>query len=239
MQDEQYKDPTDADVIWRLDMMKELNVFPHNLSACSPLIVGDMLFVVTANGVDEGHNNIPGPDAPSFIAVDKNTGKVKWKSNAPGRNIMHGQWSNPCYAAVNGKPQVIFPGGDGWLRGFEPETGKLIWKFDANPKTARSTSSAARAPGATSSPRRSSIDDKLYIGTGQDPEHVDGVGHLWCIDLTKTGDISPELVTKDDPDDPHEAADEAEPEQRRGVALRRRWRRTRRRPAATSSSAGR
>src|SRR5205085_2248246 len=43
-------------------------------------------------------------------------------------------------------------------------------------------------------------EDRLYIGTGQDPEHVDGVGHLWCIDLTKTGDISPDLVTKDDPE---------------------------------------
>ena len=29
--------------------------------------------------------------------------------------LMHGQWSNPVYAEVNGKPQVIFPGGDGWL----------------------------------------------------------------------------------------------------------------------------
>ena len=135
-QDEKYKDPTDADVIWRLDMMKELNVFPHNLAACSPLIVGDTLYVVTANGVDEDHVNIPCPDAPSFIAVDKNTGKVMWKSNAPGRNIMHGQWSNPAYAVVNGKPQVIFPGGDGWLRGFDPDTGKLIWKFDCNPKKA-------------------------------------------------------------------------------------------------------
>src|SRR5437764_9525470 len=30
-QDEKYKTETDADFIWRLDMMKELDVFPHNL----------------------------------------------------------------------------------------------------------------------------------------------------------------------------------------------------------------
>ena len=28
--------------------------------------------------------------------------------------------------------------------------------------------------------------NKLYIATGQDPEHGKGVGHLWCIDITKT-----------------------------------------------------
>ena len=59
-------------------MIKELNVFPHNLSTCSPLVVGDTLFVITSNGVDEGHINIPQPEAPSFIAIDKKTGKVKW-----------------------------------------------------------------------------------------------------------------------------------------------------------------
>src|SRR5205823_4381342 len=44
-QDEKYKGPQKADFVWRYDMMKELNVFPHNLSACSPLLVGDVLFV--------------------------------------------------------------------------------------------------------------------------------------------------------------------------------------------------
>jgi outer membrane protein assembly factor BamB len=200
VQDEKYKDPTDADVIWRLDMMKELNVFPHNLSACSPLLVGDTLYVVTANGVDEGHENIPNPDAPSFIALDKNSGKLKWKSTAPGRNIMHGQWSNPCWAVVNGKPQVIFPGGDGWMRGFDPETGKVIWEFDGNPKTAPRYVLGGKGARSDYLATPIAVDNRLYIGTGQDPEHVDGVGHLWCIDLTKTGDISPELVTEDNAD---------------------------------------
>ncbi len=56
------------------------------------------------------------PKAPSFIAVDKNTGKVQVDAaTTPGKpTIMHGQWSNPVYAEPNGKPQIIFPGGDGW-----------------------------------------------------------------------------------------------------------------------------
>jgi outer membrane protein assembly factor BamB len=195
-QDEKYKDKTDADFIWRLDMMKELGVFPHNLAVCSPLSVGDVLFAVTANGVDEGHINIPAPQAPSFLAIDKKSGKVLWKDNSPGLNIMHGQWSNPAYAEVNGIAMIIFPGGDGWMRGFEPGTGKLIWKFDCNPKNSkyelggRGTKSDFIATPVVH-------ENKLIIGVGQDPEHYEGVGHLWCIDLEKAVQLGPQVPEHD------------------------------------------
>lgn len=202
VQDEPYKEDTDADVIWRYDMMKELNVFPHNLAACSPLLVGDIVYLVTANGVDEGHINIPSPDAPSFIALDKKTGKLVWKSSAPGKNIMHGQWANPTYAEIGGQPQVIFPGGDGWLHAFEPKTGKPLWKFDCNPKKVPKYELGGKGQRSDFIATPVVYEGKIYIGTGQDPEHYEGVGHLYCIDPAgKTGDISPELVTKEN-DDP-------------------------------------
>lgn len=191
----------DVKIIWKYDMMKELSVFPHNMSACSPVAIGDLVFIVTANGVDEEHIKIPSPTAPSFIALNKKTGKLVWKDNSPGNDIMHGQWSNAAFASVNGKPQIIFPGGDGWLRGFDPQTGKLVWKFDANPKDAKyelggkGTKSDFIATPVV-------VGDRCYIGTGQDPEHYEGVGHMWCIDITKTGDISPELVTDAKADPP-------------------------------------
>ena len=84
VQDETLKTEIDADILWRYDMIKELDVFPHNLAAGSPLVVGDIVFVVTGNGVDEGHINIPSPLAPSFIAVNKNTGKLVWENALPG-----------------------------------------------------------------------------------------------------------------------------------------------------------
>lgn len=201
VQDEQYKDPTDADVIWRLDMMKDLNVFPHNLAACSPLVVGDLVFIVTANGVDEGHINIPAPDAPSFLCLNKTTGKVVWKSNLPGKNIMHGQWSNPTYLEVKGLKQVLFPGGDGWLYSFAPDTGKILWKFDCNPKDSkyelggRGTKSDFIATPVVH-------DGLIYIGTGQDPEHFTGVGHLWCIDPSKSAGNGEDLSPVNDNFDP-------------------------------------
>jgi len=194
-QREKYHDKTDGDVVWSYSMIDQLKVFPHNMTDCSPVVVGDLVFVVTANGVDEGHINIPFPEAPSFICLSKQSGKLIWKSNLPGRNIMHGQWSNPAYGVIGGKPQVIFPGGDGYLYGLEPETGKMIWKFDANPKDAKYE---LGGKGTKSDFIGSPViyKGKVYIGTGQDPEHLEGVGHFWCIDPAgKEGDISPTLVT--------------------------------------------
>jgi hypothetical protein len=32
--------------------------------------------------------------------------------------------------------------------------------------------------------------NRVYVAIGQDPEHGEGVGHLVCVDATKTGDIT-------------------------------------------------
>jgi outer membrane protein assembly factor BamB len=153
-----------------------------------------MVFVLTGNGrnVDEDPWVLPSPEAPSFIGVDKKTGTLKWKDASPGKNIMEGQWASPTLAAPKGgKPQVIFPGGDGWLYSFEPESGKLIWKFNCNPSTA-----VFNAKNKSKSTKAHFLatpvvwEDRVYIGVGLNPEGAN-VGHLWCIDLTKTGDVSP------------------------------------------------
>jgi outer membrane protein assembly factor BamB len=228
---------TEGKILWKLDMIKDLGVFPHNLSTCSPLIVGNTLFVITSNGVDLDHLNIPAPAAPSYLAIDidrkLDKGKIIWSSNLPsiylldarkknpnvtlkelvdqGLVLMHGQWSNPVYAEVDGKAQIIFPGGDGWMYSFEPKTGALLWKFDCNPK------SAFYVLGARGT-RNDFVctpvvaDGKLYIGVGQDPEHNNGVGHLWCIDITK----QPKNPEKDlspfsDPKDPNPKFDPKDP----------------------------
>ena len=81
--EETLTDTIDGDIIWKLDMIEELGVFPHNMASSSPAMDGDLVFVVTSNGVDESHIAIPAPDAPSFIAVNKNTGEVVWERNDP------------------------------------------------------------------------------------------------------------------------------------------------------------
>ena len=178
-----------VDIVWEFDMMEELDVFPHNLATCSPVGADGLLFVITSNGVDEGHVAIPSPLAPSFIALSLKTGKLAWEKAYPGTNILHGQWSNPAYGTINGQPQVILPGGDGWVYAVAPETGDLIWKFDCNPKDSvwelggRGTRNAIIATPVI-------YDNKVFIGVGQDPEHGEGVGHLWAIDATGKGDVT-------------------------------------------------
>ncbi len=187
--DEKAKGPKDGDVAWEYDMMAELDVFPHNLAVSSPLVVDGILYATTGNGVDEGHINIPVPTAPSFVAVEAATGKLVWESNLPGDKILHGTWSNPAYGVVEGRPQVVFPGGDGWVYSFEPKTGKLLWKFDANPKDSvwvlggRGTRNNIIATPVI-------WEDKVYIAVGQDPEHGEGVGNFWAIDASLDGDVT-------------------------------------------------
>jgi outer membrane protein assembly factor BamB len=188
-----YKEETetseiDGDIVWKFDMYNELGVFPHNMAATSPLIVGDILFVNTSNGVDESHVNIPSPRSPSFLAMNRHTGEILWEDGSPGDKILHGQWASPAYGTIGGKAQVVFAGGDGWLRGFEPETGKLIWQFDCNPKESEWKQGRGDRNNIIATPVIH--ENKVYVAVGQDPEHGEGVGHLWAVDATKTGDIT-------------------------------------------------
>lgn len=192
-------DKDEADVIWRFNMMKELGVSQHNMCSCSVTTVGDILYVCTSNGVDEAHENLPAPSAPSFVAMDKNSGKVIWTDNSPGSNVLHGQWSSPAYAVLGGVPQVLFGGGDGWLYSFKGDgtakDGKpeLLWKFDCNPKESKYTL-GGRADRNHIIGTPVIHEGLVYVGVGEDPEHGEGVGHLWCIDPTKRGDVSAELA---------------------------------------------
>ena len=198
VKDEEFTEANEADVIWKYDMMKQLGASQHNMCSCSVTAYGDILLVNTSNGVDESHINIPAPDAASFFALDKNTGEFLWGDASPGLNILHGQWSSPTVGVLGGVPQVIFAGGDGWVYSFKCDKGKdgkpeLLWKFDANPKESkwvlggRGTRNNIIATPVI-------YEGHVFVAVGQDPEHGEGVGHLWCIDPTKRGDVSPELA---------------------------------------------
>ncbi len=212
IQTEKYRGPTDADFIWELDMFEDLGVFPSDSSMSSPMIVGDLVYVVTSNGGDVDRKSVPKPQAPSFLAVNKKTGVPVWKSRLPGNKIMQVQWSNPAYSDAGGVKQVIFPGGDGWLYSFTADKGELLWKFDANPKDTVYDSGAGAKSDFIGTPV---VDGgMLYIGTGRHPEHFTGIAHFYCIDIRKAVenakknkdlDVSRELVDKigkDDEDKP-------------------------------------
>lgn len=178
-------DGTHAKINWKFDMMEEVGSQPHNMSNSSPVTYGDLLFVGTANGQDESHVHIPSPNAPSIIAVNKKTGKLVWEDNSVHDRILHGQWSSPSVGKVGDVVQVVIGQGDGYVRGFEALTGKKLWEFDMNPKDSvwpKTRNEVISTPVI--------YQNKVYIANGQDPEHGEGVGHLYAIDATKRGDIT-------------------------------------------------
>jgi outer membrane protein assembly factor BamB len=191
--------PKDADLIWRYDMIDELGVFPHNASDCAPLVVGDLVYVNTSNGQDWGHSNIPSPNSPSLIALDKRTGELMGEDDAKiGPQIFHGQWCSPSSGAVNGRQLIFLGGGNGICYAFDPKPVKegdtsyikKVWWYDCNPPERKKF----KYPDAEGPSEINATPvfwkNRIYTAVGQDPEHGEGVGIITCIDATKTGDIT-------------------------------------------------
>ncbi len=183
--------------VWKLDMRKQFGVHPVSsemnwgLTCSIGATYKGRIYVITGNGVDE-NGTLPAPQAPSLLCLDKDNGKVLWKDRSPGKEILHGQWASPLVIEVKGRGQVITPQGDGWVRSFDALTGKLIWKFDSNPKAAEGKPLPRRM-------RNSLVATpvfyrgRVYIANGRPPENASQWGRLYCIDPTREGDISPEL----------------------------------------------
>ena len=140
-----------ARVAWTYDMLDQLGVFPCDASNGSPLIVGDLLYVTTCNGVDrntfgapakEKERKIPAPNAPNLIVIDKRDGRLVATDNTRiMQGILHGQWSSPSLGKVGGRTLVFYGGGDGVCYAFEalesvpekPVRLKTVWSYDCIP----------------------------------------------------------------------------------------------------------
>ncbi|HXG57047.1 MAG TPA: PQQ-binding-like beta-propeller repeat protein [Vicinamibacterales bacterium] len=192
VKDEKLTREVDADILWKYDMMEELGVLQHNMANSSPVMFENLILISTSNGQDESHVNVPAPKAPAIIAVDKTTGKLVWEDNQVGEKILHGQWSSVAVGKIGDVMQAAVGQGDGYVRGYEAKTGKRLWEFDLNPKDSvwpKTRNEVISTPII--------VDNVLYIANGQDPEHGEGSGHLYAIDGTRRGDISP-VVKKGD-----------------------------------------
>jgi outer membrane protein assembly factor BamB len=138
-----------ARVLWEYDMWDKLGVFPCDAANGSPVIVGDLLYVPTSNGVDrnmdpykEKGRKVPAPNAPNLIVLDKRTGRLVATDDAPiAAQMLHGQWSSPSVGVVNGRKLVLFGAADGRCYAFEALTSapekavklKTVWSYDCIP----------------------------------------------------------------------------------------------------------
>ncbi len=181
------RDVTDGREVWSLDFRK-LGVTPNQASSSSPVVVDGRVFVVTGQGTNNRTGLIRNPAAPSFVAVDGKTGKILWQDSSPGAKILTGQWGSPSHGVVGGQAQVLFPGGDGWLYALVPESGKLLWKFNAK---AHEKKEAGGEPASHYNLVAAPVfaDGKVFVPLGE-PEASSGPGALRCIDPTQRGDVT-------------------------------------------------
>ncbi|NOY82125.1 MAG: PQQ-binding-like beta-propeller repeat protein [Kiritimatiellaeota bacterium] len=202
-------DRTDADILWRFDMIAWVRSWPHDAANGSPLVYGNLVFVPTSHGIWGGRKGrkVFFPNAPSLIALNKYTGRLVAVDRAgiAGRT-WHGQWSSPSLGVVDGVPLLFYGGGDGWCYAFDARpvvtrpdsvgTLRLVWKYNCNPPLLRveagvSVPYKARGKGPSEiigSPVF--CNGRVYVAVGQDPTHGRGPGCLSCIDPGGAGDVT-------------------------------------------------
>ena len=193
--------PTDGDLLWRFDLLSEAGVIPHDVCGSTLLLHGDLLYACTSNGLDDKHRDIPAPDAPALIVLDKRTGKLAAReSEGISSRLLHGHWSSPSLGQVNGQTLIFFGGGDGFLYAFEPPSAtasgvqslKKIWSYDCNPPgyRVRDGNPVPYSRWNKKSPEGPSEiigtpvchNARVYVAIGQSPIHGEGQGALSCVD---------------------------------------------------------
>jgi outer membrane protein assembly factor BamB len=181
-----------GDIIWRFSVSENLGIYPHDAYACSPLIFGDLVFVNSGLSLYQ-HRRCETPDAPSLLALDKNTGKLvatddEKMAGPQGDRLAHGNWSNPAIGFVNARPQLLFGGPDSICYALDPQpqNGKLrkIWLFDTRPPGKQ------RVGGNHFIGNPVCVRNKVYFALGQDWTHNPQPGLLACVDATGTGDVT-------------------------------------------------
>ena len=100
----------DGQVLWKT---RQRHLTQHG-SGASPIVHGDLLIF-----------NCDGADAAFVVALDKNTGKVRWKTSR--RRPWSQAYTTPLIVR-NGEQEQLVSVGAFYAAAYEPQTGKEIWR---------------------------------------------------------------------------------------------------------------
>ena len=191
----------DPIVEWTVDLKTRFNVVPKDVhlgnraSRCSIVGVDGRIFVNTTNSFRYEDEPRVDPNAPSLVCLSQDTGETVWTDNSPGADIFRNQHCNPVIFQQNGQNYVAIGQGDGFVRAFESQTGKLKWQFDLNTLAERRAKNAyAKRRLLTESPVFDG--ERLYFVIGADREGGVERGGIYCIDPFGSGDVSPEIIVQ-------------------------------------------
>ena len=144
---------TDGKILWKA-------VFPYDSqhgNGGSPTIYRDLL-IVNCDGADDAY----------VVALDKNTGKIRWKTQR--RQPYDQSYTTPLVIQVNGRDQLISVGAHRTMA-YDPLTGKEIWRVDYG-------------EGFSNVPRPVYSHGLVFIGTGFQE------ASMMAVRPTGTGDVT-------------------------------------------------
>lgn len=113
----------DGNVRW---VHRELDYYSQHGMGASPILYDDLLLfpVNPSNKVEPlGLGWLLPWDKSYLLALDKETGKERWKGKRGMSRISH---ASPTVIKVEGKDQILSAAGD-VIQGFDPASGELIW----------------------------------------------------------------------------------------------------------------
>jgi len=196
--------PPDADIVWLFDMRAEIGLYPHDSPHTSILIDGDCLYLNAGNGVDNTHRKVGNPEAPSFIALHKQTGRLlATDAENFGLRTFHCSWSPPALGEIGDRRLLFFGGPDGICYAFsalsrplpdKPVSFERVWRFDCDPTAPKeniheySGNSKVSPSGIMGMPVL--YKNRIYVVAGGDIWWGKRQSWLKCIDATLTGDIT-------------------------------------------------
>ncbi len=192
----------DADILWLYDLRSQSGVYQHDAAHASILLVGDLLYLNTSNGVDNTHAVIRAPDAPSLVVLDKNTGElVATDREGIGPNIFHCTWSSPALARQRDRELILFAGGNGICYAFNPADPhqrnaalNKVWWYDGDLSAPKTKVHDYLRNRETSPSNIKSMPvyahGRLFLTLGGDIWWGKRKAWLQCVDIEGRGDIS-------------------------------------------------
>ncbi len=108
-------DAESGDVIW---LTREHAYAPVHGNGGSPVLVDGLLVF-----------NTDGAANPAVIALDQETGQLRWKSVRTSEAKRKFSFSTPLVIDIRGQRQIITPG-SGVVQALEPATGRELWRVN-------------------------------------------------------------------------------------------------------------
>lgn len=104
-------------LVWKNE---DIHIMHENGPGSTPVLFEDKLII-----------HFDGSDQQFIAALDKNTGKLAWKTARTGkmneRDQLKKAYGTPLIVTMNDKPVVVSPAAD-WVYGYDPATGQELWK---------------------------------------------------------------------------------------------------------------